>query len=78
MLPKPGKSEYNGVWSYRPITLESAIKKVMERVICKRLVWKLEVDGGVARTQYAYRRQKLCVQALLSMCNSISEARYMK
>ena len=78
MLPKPGKSDYNSVRAYRPITLESAIGKIMERVICKRLVWKLEVKGGVARTQYAYRRQKLCVQTLLRMCNSISEARNRK
>ena len=56
-LPKPGKSEYNSVRSYHPITLESTIGKVMERVVCKRLVWKLEVEGGVASTQYAYRRQ---------------------
>ena len=78
MLPKPGKSDYNSVWSYRPITLESTIGKVMERVICNRLVWKLEVEGGVARTQYAYRRQKSCVQTLLPMCNSILEARNRK
>ena len=36
MLPKHGKSDYNSVRSYRPITLESAIGKVKERVICKR------------------------------------------
>lgn len=45
MLPKPGKSDYNTVRSYRQITLESVIGKVMERVICSRLVWKLEVNG---------------------------------
>ena len=67
MLPKPGKSEYNSVRSYRPITLESTIGKVMERVVCKRLVWKLEVEGGVASTQYAYRRQKSCVQTMLRL-----------
>ena len=78
MLPKPGKSDYNSVRSYRPITLESVLGKIMERVICKRLVWKLEVEEGVAKTQYAYRRQKSCVQTLLRICNSISEARSRK
>ena len=78
MLPKPGKSEYNSARSYRPITLESTIGKVMERVVCKRLVWKLEVEGGVASTQYAYRRQKSCVQTMLRICNSISESRNRK
>ena len=40
MLPKPGKSDYNSVRSYRPIALESVLGKIMERVNCKRLVWK--------------------------------------
>ena len=40
MLPKPGKSDYNVVKSYRPITLESVIGKIMERVISNRLIWK--------------------------------------
>ena len=44
--------------SYRPITLESVVGKVMEIVITRRLVWKLEVEGGVAETQNAFRRQK--------------------
>ena len=74
MLPKPGKTDYNVTKSYRPITLESVIGKIMERVICKRLIWKLEIDGGVADTQFAYRKQKSCVQTMLRVCNSISEA----
>ena len=48
MLPKPGKTYYKTVRSYRPITLESDIGKVMEKVVCNRLVWKLEADGGIA------------------------------
>ena len=75
MLPKPGKTDYNTVRSYRPITLESVIGKVMERVITHRLVWKLEVENGVAVTQNAYRRQKSCVQSVLRVTNSLSEAR---
>ena len=78
MLPKPGKKDYNTVRSYRPITLESVIGKVMERVITHRLVWKLEVEQGVAVTQNAYRRQKSCVQAVLRVANSLSEARAKK
>ena len=43
-MPKPGKSDYNTVMDYRPITLESVLGKVVERVIFKRLTWKLEVE----------------------------------
>ena len=78
MLPKPGKTDYNSVRSYRPITLESVIGKVMERIICNRLIWKLEVDDGVANTQNAYRKQKSCVQTMIRICNSLSEARSRK
>ena len=52
MLPKPGRVRAN-----RPVTLESTIGKVMGRVITYRLVWKLEVEEGVALTQNACRRQ---------------------
>ena len=68
MLPKPGKTDYNVTKSYRPISLESVIRKIMERVICNRLIWKLEVDGGIADTQFAYRQQKSCVQTMLRVC----------
>ena len=78
MLPKPGRSDSSVTKSYRPITLESVIGKVMERVVCSRLIWKLEVDRGITNTQYAYRRQKSCVQTMLRVCNYISEARNRK
>ena len=66
------------VKSYRPVTLESVIGEVMEKVKCNRLVWKLEVEGGITRTQNAYRKQKPCVQTMARLCNSISEARNRK
>ena len=78
MLPKPSKTDYNVTKSYRPITLESVIGKIMERVICNRLIWKLEVIGGIAVTQFAYRKQKSCVHTMLRVGNSISEARCRK
>ena len=78
MMPKPGKSDYKTVRAYKPITFESVIGKVMERVICKRLTWKLEVDGGLAATQYAYRKQNFCVQSMVCLCNSVTEARNKK
>ena len=78
MMPKPGKSDYNTVRTNRPITLESVIGKVMERVICKRLTCKLEVDSGLAATQYAYRKQKSCVQSMVRLCISVTEARNKK
>ena len=37
LLPKPNKDNYNMTNSYRPITLESVIGKLLERVIDFRL-----------------------------------------
>ena len=78
MLPKPGKTNYNTVRSYRPVTMESVVGKVMERVITRSLVWKLKVDSGVAETQNAFRRQKSCVQSVFKVTNSLSEAKAKK
>ena len=58
MMPKSRKSDYNTVRAYRPITLESVLGKVTERVFSKRITWKLEVEKGIASTQYADRKQK--------------------
>ena len=77
-MPKRRKSDCKTVRAYQPITFESVIGKVMERVICKRLTWKLEVDGGLAATQYAYRKQKFCVQSMVRLCNSVTGARNKK
>ena len=75
MLPKPGKANCNTVRSHRLITLDSVIGKVMERVVCNRLVWTLEVDGGIATAQTAYRKQKSCTRTMVRLCNSITEAK---
>jgi len=53
MLPKPGKDYYNTSKFKRPITLESIIGKLMERIVKQCLVWKLEVENGMADTQNA-------------------------
>ena len=41
MLPTYGKTDYNTLMPYRPITLESVAEKVMERVFTHRLDLKL-------------------------------------
>lgn len=73
MMPKPGKSNYNQVGSYRPITLESIIGKLLERIICLRLTCKLESQESLAASQFAYRKNKSCTQAVLRITQSIQE-----
>ena len=52
-MPKPAKDNYNSVRAYCPITLESVISKIFQRTVAKRLIWRLEVSSGFARTQDA-------------------------
>ncbi|XP_045162028.2 uncharacterized protein LOC123526843 [Mercenaria mercenaria] len=60
--------------SYHPITLESVIGKIMERIVKNRLTWRIEVEGGIAATQYAYRKNKSCTQTVLRIVNLVEEA----
>jgi len=73
MLPKPSKEDYNTTKSYRPITLESIIGKLMEIIVKRRLVWKLEVEDGLADTQNAYRNNRTCTQSLMRAIQCIQE-----
>ena len=78
LLPKAGKDDYNKVRAYRPITLESVIGKIFQRAVAERLRWKLEVFGGTASTQDAYRKQHSCVQTVTRLTNQLHEARMQK
>ena len=73
MLPKPNKDNYNEAKSYRPITLGSVVGKLMEKIIKLRLTWKLESENVFSNTQYAYRKNRSCTQAVLKMVNNIQE-----
>jgi len=73
MLPKPGKEDYSTTKSYRPITLESIIGNLMERIVKLRLVWKLGVKDGLADIQNAYRNNRSCTQSLMRAIQCIQE-----
>jgi len=73
MPPKPSKEDYNTTKSYRPITLESKIGNLMEIIVKRRLVWKLEVEDGMADTQNAYCNNRSCTQSLMRAIQCIHE-----
>ncbi|KAI8519285.1 hypothetical protein Bbelb_025420 [Branchiostoma belcheri] len=74
LMPKPNKENYNNTKSYRPITLQSIISKLLQRIISNRLVWLLEAKEKLADTQDAYRKQRTCTQTVLRMVQDIQEA----
>ena len=60
LLPKHSRASYNVCKSYRPITLESIIGKVMQRMLKVRLEWQLESMEKLSPTQEAYRKDRTC------------------
>ena len=63
-IPKPGKNDYNTSKYYRQITLKSIIGKLMERIVKRHLVWKLEVENS-KNTQNAYHNNWSCTRTLM-------------
>ena len=64
MLSKPGKTDYIVAKPYNPITLEGVIRKARETVVCTRLMWKLELDRGIADKQLVYKKNRSYVYRL--------------
>lgn len=58
-IPKQGSSN-----KFRPISLSSCLCKVMERLITNRLMWWLENNKLIPRSQYGFRKQRSCLDNL--------------
>ena len=63
LLPKPGKPPGDPS-SYRPICLLDTLGKLLERVINNRLTTYSEGEGGLANTQYGFRKGRSTVDAI--------------
>jgi ribonuclease HI/retron-type reverse transcriptase len=72
-IPKPGKDDYHIEKASRPLSLTSSVGKLMERIICQRLVWYLEAAGLMDPLQFAYRRNHSISQAILLFVMDILE-----
>ena len=51
--------------SWRPVSLTSHVMKTMERVIRRRIVNHLELNGLMNKEQHGSRRKKSCLSQLL-------------
>ena len=59
-IPKPGK-DHSDPNNYRPIALTSCLCKTMEtmeRMVYERLIWQLEVVGGLDLVQCGFRKNR--------------------
>jgi retron-type reverse transcriptase len=70
---KPGKPDYHIEKVSRPLSLTSVVGKLLERIVCRRLVWYLEAAGLMDPMQFAYRRNHNITQAVLLFVTDILE-----
>lgn len=63
LIKKPGKPDLASS-SYRPICLLSEASKLLERVVCDRVVCHLDASGGISDAQYGFRPQRSKVDAI--------------
>ena len=73
LLEKAMRASYNMCKSYRPITLESIIGKLVQRMMRIRLEWHLESSNLLSITQEAYRKDRNCNDLMLRLVQSIQE-----
>lgn len=72
-IPKPGRSDYTNVKSYRPISLTSFMLKTMERVCEREIRDKALQHLPLHRNQHAYSSGKSTESALHSVVAKIEE-----
>ena len=74
-LAKDGRKKYNFANSYRSISLSSVLGKTHERVLAGRLTCFMDENGLWDPHQYAYRKNRSLVQALMFYVISVISAR---
>lgn len=60
--------------NYRPISILSAISKVLEKIMNNRLISYLDTNNILSNRQYGFRRKKSTNDAVLDLTNFVVEA----
>ncbi len=71
-IPKEGY-EHNTEKALRPLSLNAVIGKTYEYIVAMRYIWWLETQFKIDWEQFAYRRARGVVQALLTMVTAIHQ-----
>jgi hypothetical protein len=70
---KPGKDR-SLASSYRPIRLNSCLRKTMERMVNRRLVWVLENRNLLSNAQCGFRRNRSTLDYLVTLEHQIQNS----
>ena len=69
---KPGKDPQQSS-SYRPIALISCLSKILEKILNKRLMWYLEKNNLINKSQCGFRRGRSTTDHLTRLTTDIQE-----
>ena len=73
-IPKPSKTDYSNVRSFRPISLSSFLLKALERLV----LWEIESttlkENPLSKFQHAFRKGYSCESALSYLIDNIESA----
>lgn len=72
-IPKPNKDHTKST-NYRPISLTCNLSKILEKMVCKRLRWKLEIEKFISPTQYGSRNMRSTTDYLINLEAYICDA----
>ena len=74
VVPIFKSGDSTNVDNYRPISLVKTFSKVLEKMVCIKLVNHLELNNLIFKHQYGFLRNKSTEHALLQVLNYVSEA----
>lgn len=72
-LRKPGKEDYSRPNAYRPIGLLPVLGKVLEKMLCSRLLWNLGRENKLSPRQYGFFPQRGTEDALYDAISMIRD-----
>jgi len=74
VIPKPGKSNYFALKSYRPISLLDCLGKLMEKAVAKRITHAIDMEEVLPPNQFGSRAHSCCLDAALTLTHHMALA----
>ena len=72
-IPKPNKDPSNPI-NYRPISLTSCLCKLMEKMVCRRLMWYIAHHNILDPFQFGFQKYRSTADPIMILDHDIAEA----
>ena len=73
IIPLYKKKAADEFGNYRPVSLLSALSKILEKVVCAQMMHFFEVSKSICDTQYGFRNKSQTTHVVQNMLNFIAE-----